>query len=175
MSETMQEYSQKIEDKLNKEILSLLNNRRKQIKSQRNSMRKASPITFKQFLTDKLLIISAIRSGIPFSLFQLIQVHSPFTENEWASFLGISVKSLQRYKVNSRYHFKSLQSEKIIELAEVIQLGLEVFGEMEKLKLWLNTPNFSLGNEKPVSLLHDSYGKELVASELVRINHGIFV
>ncbi|MFO0507017.1 MAG: antitoxin Xre-like helix-turn-helix domain-containing protein, partial [Chryseotalea sp.] len=103
----MQEYSQKIEDKLNKEIVSLLNNRRKQIKSQRNSMRKASPVTFKQFLTDKLLIISAIRSGIPFSLFQLIQVHSPFTENEWASFLGISVKSLQRYKVNSRYHFKS--------------------------------------------------------------------
>ena len=47
-------------------------------------------------------------------------------------------------------------------MAEVTNIGLEVFGEMGKFKLWLNTPVFSLGNNKPFELLRDSYGKEMV-------------
>ncbi len=66
-----------------------------------------------------------------------------------------------------------MHSEKIIEMAEVTQLGLEVFGSMEKLKLWLETPNFALGSLKPLELLKDSYGKEMVTEELTRINYGI--
>jgi uncharacterized protein (DUF2384 family) len=48
--------------------------------------------------------------------------------------------------------------EKIIEIAEVTKVGLEVFGNIEKLKLWLNTPRFSFGKLKPIELLKDSYG-----------------
>ena len=68
---------------------------------------------------------------------------------------------------------KGTQSEKIIEVAEVTNVGLDVFGDMEKCELWLDTPNFSLGNLKPLELLSDSYGKEMVISELTRINYGI--
>jgi len=130
--------------------------------------------SYEDFLSDKMLIIFAIRVGIPYSLFDLIQHYTPFSENDWANFLNLSTKSLQRYKLASK-HFKPLQSEKIIEMAEVTKVGLDVFGEMDKLKLWLNTPNFSLGNLKPIELLSDSYGKEMVISELTRINYGILV
>jgi putative toxin-antitoxin system antitoxin component (TIGR02293 family) len=58
-------------------------------------------------------------------------------------------------------------------MAEVTQLGLEVFGNMEKFKLWLETPSYALGNLKPLELLKDSYGKEMVTGELTRINYGI--
>lgn len=71
--------------------------------------------------------------------------------------------------------FKPMHSERIIELAEVMQAGLEVFGSMKKLKLWLETPNYSLGNLPPMELLKDFYGKEMILCELTRINHGIFV
>jgi putative toxin-antitoxin system antitoxin component (TIGR02293 family) len=64
--------------------------------------------------------------------------------------------------------------ERIPELAEVIQLGLEVFGDVESLKRWLDTPVFALDNHKPADLLRDSFGKELVVGELTRIEHGIF-
>jgi putative toxin-antitoxin system antitoxin component (TIGR02293 family) len=60
-------------------------------------------------------------------------------------------------------------------MAEVTSMGLDVFGSMEKLGLWLNTPNYALGYLKPLELLKDSYGKDLVISELTRINHGILV
>lgn len=134
-----------------------------------------TPITFKDFLTNKMLVIAAIRAGIPYTLFDLIRDYTSFTEDEWADFLDISSKSLQRYRSFSAHHFKPIHSEKILEMAEVTQLGLDVFGNMEKWKLWLNTPHYALGNMMPVELLKDSYGKELVMIELTHINHGILV
>ncbi|MBA2407388.1 MAG: DUF2384 domain-containing protein [Chitinophagales bacterium] len=134
--------------------------------------RSPKKLTYSKFFTNKMLMIEVIREGVPYSLFNLIQLHSPFSENDWANFLDISTKSLQRYKQTSK-QFKPILSEKIIEMAEVTNVGLDVFGDMEKLKLWLDTPNFSLGNLKPIELLKDSYGKEIVVGELTRINYGI--
>ncbi len=132
-------------------------------------------VSYEEFLADKMLIISVIRVGIPYSLFSLIQENTPFSESEWADFLDISTKSLQRYKASAGFSFKPIHSEKIIEIAEVTQMGLEVFGDMDKLRLWLNTPNYALGSMKPMELLKDSYGKELVLKELIHISHGILV
>lgn len=157
-----------IEQKLNREITSLfktsgLKGRIKPI---------GSNFTYADFLSDRMLIVSVIREGVPYSLFNVIQSYAPFTENDWASLLDISTKSLQRYKLSLSV-FKPSHSEKIIEMSEVTNMGLDVFGTMQKFKLWLNTPNYSLGSMKPIDLLRDSYGKELVVSELVNINHGI--
>ncbi|MFZ4545551.1 MAG: type II toxin-antitoxin system Xre/ParS family antitoxin [Saprospiraceae bacterium] len=160
-----------INDKLNREIASFF----KKSGINESLSRANKKLSYEDFLSDKMLIIAAIKAGIPFSLFELIKQVTPFTENDWAKILDISSKSLQRYKTTSQHHFKSIHSEKIIEMAEVTKVGLEVFGDMEKLKLWLNTPNFALGNSVPIELLNDSYGKELVIAELTRINYGILV
>ena len=159
-----------IEQKLNREIAMLFkpSSGNKRFGSVKNNL------SYSEFLSDKMLIITAIRTGVPYSLFSLIKDITPFSEGDWANFLDISTKSLHRYKQTSK-QFKPLQSEKILEMAEVTNVGKEVFGDMEKFKLWLDTPNFSLGNLKPMELLKDSYGKELVISELTRINHGILV
>jgi putative toxin-antitoxin system antitoxin component (TIGR02293 family) len=160
-----------IEEQLNKEISSfLLGPRVKELLYEIKTN-----VSYNDFLTDKMMMIVAIRAGIPYSLFDLIQNYTPFTDTDWADFLNISTKSLHRYKSSGDYYFKSIYSEKIIEMAEVTKVGLDVFGNMDKLKLWLNTPNYALGNLKPIELLKDSYGKELVISELSNINHGILV
>jgi len=157
-----------LEHKLDKEISALL----KRSNSPRYNARKH--YTYKDFFSDKMLMIAAIRTGIPYSLFDLIQHFTPFSEADWAKFLDISTKSLSRYKQGAK-SFRLAQSEKIVELAEVTKAGIDVFGDMEKLRLWLNTPNFALGNSKPIEFLKDSYGKELVMGELTRINYGILV
>ncbi len=157
-----------IKYKLDKEISTII--RRSRIDKKFLSSKK--DLTYADFLSNKMLMILIIREGIPYSFFNLIQLYTPFSDNDWANFLEISKKSLQRYKQSSK-NFKPIQSEKIIEMAEVTNVGLDVFGDMEKFKLWLDTPNFSLGNLKPIELLRDSYGKEMVISELTRINYGI--
>jgi putative toxin-antitoxin system antitoxin component (TIGR02293 family) len=130
-------------------------------------------LTFSDFLSDKMLLVKVIRQGIPYSFFNLVQHFTPFSEKDWSNLLDMSTKSLQRYKNDAR-DFKPIHAEKILEMAEVSDIGLDVFGDMEKFKQWLHTPNYALGKMRPIDLLADSYGKDLVISELHRINHGIF-
>jgi len=127
---------------------------------------------FAEAVDDHLLMVQVIRKGITYSLFEEIQKLSSLTSKDWADILNISLRSLQRYKDQNQV-FKPIQSEKILELSEIFILGNEVFGDAEKFKLWLETPNFAIGNLKPSSLLPDSYGQALVVNELNRISHGI--
>lgn len=54
-------------------------------------------------------------------------------------------------------------------------MGEEVFDDTSQFRQWLRTQNYALGNLTPIELLSSSYGKELVLSELVRVDEGIFV
>ncbi len=132
-------------------------------------------ITYKDFLNNKMLIVHSIRKGISYSFFNKIKSNSPFTDIEWADFLNISTKSLQRYKNEKHHIFKPNHSEKIIELAEVTYFGGEVFDNNDNFYTWLTTISIALGSMKPIELLKDSYGKEMVMEELNRIDHGVFV
>ncbi|MDX5339863.1 MAG: DUF2384 domain-containing protein [Cyclobacteriaceae bacterium] len=134
---------------------------------------KGVPLT--RFFSDRMMVIDVIRQGIPTSLFMAIKEMTPFSDQEWSDFLDISLKSLQRYKKESDYIFRSIHSEKIIELMEVTVVGLEVFDSAEDFSAWLNARSHALGNRRPIELLRDSYGKELVLSELQRIDQGVFV
>lgn len=158
-----------IEQKLNKEVSILFKK-----SSKETNVGKTGNVTYREFLSDKMMMMRAIRGGVSYSLFSLIRDVTPFSEADWAEYLDISTKSLQRYKQTSK-QFKPIQSEKIIELAEVTNIGADIFGSLEKFKLWLDTPNFALGNMPPKELLKDSYGKEMVIGELTRIEHGIFI
>jgi putative toxin-antitoxin system antitoxin component (TIGR02293 family) len=158
-----------VEKKLDKKIASLV----KEVKGKKALIfMKMDEPTFEAFLSNKLLVINIIQQGIPYSLFNIVQEYTPFEMEDCLIFLDISSKTLMRYKENEKT-FKPIQSEKIIEMAEITHTGLEVFGNMDKFKLWLNTPNFSLGKSKPIDLLKNSYGKDLVLTELTHINHGI--
>lgn len=128
----------------------------------------------KEFINNKLLLIKSIRIGLSYAFFHEIKSITPFSDEDWADILNISTKSLQRYKQEQNFLFKPIHSEKIIEIAEVSLLGNEVFEDSTQFKLWLQTPNFALGNMQPLELLKDSYGKEMVMGELHRIDHGIF-
>ena len=121
------------------------------------------------------MVVDVIRQGIPNPLFMSIKDLTPFSDQEWSDFLDISLKSLQRYKKESDYVFRSIHSEKIIELMEVTVVGLEVFDSAEDFAAWLNASSHALGNRCPIELLRDSYGKDLVLSELHRIDQGVFV
>ncbi len=132
-------------------------------------------LTYKDFLSNKMLIVHSIRQGIPYYLYELIKEKTPFKQEDWADFLGVSERTLVRNKAKVDYVFESIPSEKILELAEVTSLGRDVFDSEEQFYLWLNTPNFALGNLVPFELLKDSYGKEMVMNELHKIDYGIFI
>lgn len=127
------------------------------------------------FFQNKLLVIGLIQNGLPYTLFEKIKSIIPYTEEEWANYLNLSVKTLQRNKKEANFLFKPIHSEKIIELAEVAYFGHEIFDSASKFYSWLSSNNYALGNHTPSNLLQNSYGKEMVMAELNRVDHGIFV
>lgn len=130
-------------------------------------------ISFPNFLKQPLLLSEAVDAGIPFDLFQEIRRTLPFSDREWADFLKISVEQLADYK-HSEHVFDASDSEKILHIAEVAEKGIAVFGGWKKFHLWLQTNIPALGGRRPKDLLHNSFGKELLLTELVHIEHGIF-
>ena len=131
-------------------------------------------IASSQFFKNKMLVVKTIRKGLPFAIFALIKKITPFSDEDWAHYLNLSTKSLQRYKNEQDFLFKPIHTEKILELTEVTNMGMSVFENLDNFHDWLNTSSLALDNNKPVELLQDSYGKELVIAELNRIEHGIF-
>lgn len=117
-------------------------------------------------------IINALKEGFSFTYFQELADKSPFNFNEWAKFLHLSERTLQRYKTEDK-SFDSLYSEKIMEISYLNLLGIEVFGSKESFANWLNTPSLVLGNHLPKDLLDTSLGISLVREELSRMQHGI--
>ena len=132
-------------------------------------------ISYENLLRDKMLLVDAIHEGIPIGLFNLIRQEMPYTDDDWADFLDISKRSLDRFKAHGDHVFKSIHSEKIFELAEVTQLGNSVFDTPDDFYTWLNTKSLALGNKMPITLLGNSYGKDMVINELHAIDQGIFV
>jgi putative toxin-antitoxin system antitoxin component (TIGR02293 family) len=118
------------------------------------------------------VIMSWVRGGIEFDMFQNMISKFPFSIEEWSGFLHLSERTLQRYKKESK-NFDSLQSEKIIQISMLYQRGVEVFGSQENFDAWLNSLNIALGNVKPKELLDNAFGIALLDEELTRIEHGV--
>jgi len=121
---------------------------------------------------DIMFLIDAVRQGIKYKFFTDIADNSPFSMNEWSNFLHLSERTLQRYKREKRT-FDTLQSEKILQIALLYRLGIDVFGSKGKFNSWLETENISLGKIKPKELLDNTFGISMLTDELNRIEHGV--
>ena len=121
---------------------------------------------------DAFRLINAIKKGISYSFFERLAKNIPFSLREWASYLHLSERSLQRYK-KVKGTFGAAASEKIIEIMMLNKYGIEVFGDQQKSNTWLNTKNVALGGIKPKELLDSSFGIGMLKDELTRIEHGV--
>lgn len=131
-------------------------------------------ITFEELINEPLLLFQSITEGVPSHFFAHLVKEFPFSDEEWAQQLQVSSKSLQRYLASPEYIFRPIHSEKIMSIAEVFFLGLQVFGSKEACYNWLKHDSLAFGYLSPIQVMRNSYGKDLVLAELHNIDHGIF-
>lgn len=123
-------------------------------------------------LNDPMSLIEVSRKGIPFKLFESIVAHGVFDIKEWAAFLHLTERTLQRYK-KEQLSFGSLHSEKIIEIARLEKRGLDLFEGKENFDIWMNSKLVALGGMKPIDFLDTSFGITIIEDELTRIEYGV--
>jgi putative toxin-antitoxin system antitoxin component (TIGR02293 family) len=118
-------------------------------------------------------IINLARQGFPKKALLALAKKISLNIQELANILHISERTLQRYEDDAI--IKTEYAEKAVELARLYTRGEEVFGSMDKFKLWIKAPSIIFNGEAPVTFLDTSAGFDMVFNELGRIEHGIFV
>jgi len=121
---------------------------------------------------DVILLIALVKLGIAFTMFSKLAKGTPFSLTEWSSYLNMSNRTMQRYQ-REKKRFDPIYSEKIVQIALVYNLGIEIFGDKDKFDQWLATENLALGKRKPKELLDTSFGIGLLKDELTRIEYGV--
>jgi putative toxin-antitoxin system antitoxin component (TIGR02293 family) len=117
-------------------------------------------------------IIKLARQGFSKQALLSLAKRISLTLQELTTILHISERTLQRYEDDAI--IKTEYAEKAVELARLYTRGQEVFGSMDKFKIWMKAPSLIFNGEAPVSLLDTSAGFDMVFTELGRIEHGIF-
>ena len=117
-------------------------------------------------------LINTTRQGIPFHTFTKMTESSPFSLDDWSSFLHLSERTMQRYKKEKKT-FDPIHSDRILEITMLYNRGSEVFGSADKFNTWLNAKSIALGGVMPKEFLDSTFGIGLLNNELTRIEHGV--
>jgi len=128
--------------------------------------------TLEYTVDSDLDLIALARKGVLKKSVHNLAKFGSIPMKDMAKLLPISERSLQRYSNDERLNQGI--SEHVIIISKVLIRAGDVFGDSEKLKHWLNTPSIGLGQRTPLSLLDTSFGAQLVADELGRLEYGGF-
>lgn len=111
-------------------------------------------------------IFEIANRGISKTYIQKVISITKLTVADIIDILPISIDTYKRKTV-----FNPQVTEKILEIEEVYQKGLESFGE--DFYAWMDASNPALGGIRPKVLLQNSFGIRRLLAQIGRIEHGI--
>ncbi len=124
--------------------------------------------------TKNIDVVEVIREGLPAATGRRVIEYYRLSDNQAESVLGFSLKTLKRRATSPKRRLSSLQSDRIYRLARIGAHAEEVFGESNKARDWMRSPNRVLKGTTPMDLLDTDAGAEQVDELLTSIEYGIF-
>jgi putative toxin-antitoxin system antitoxin component (TIGR02293 family) len=120
--------------------------------------------------------IKIIPSVLDFSYrkFEKIARQLAFTQKEWAAILHLSEKTLQRYAKDNK-SFEGIYVDRILQMQELIEMGLKTFTSPEAFYRWLKRDKPVLGELLTFDSLKTSFGIGLIKDEIGRIMYGVYI
>lgn len=145
-------------------------------KRQVSSKKKRNPISNSSYTWNDDVrayeLVNIIRAGIRYKSFKIVANQLPFQDSDWSKILHLTSRTLERYKKEDKL-FQPIQTERIIEIQQLMNYGLEVFEDKISFNTWLNSPNIVLGGSIPKDILDTTMGINMIKDALGRIEHGI--
>ncbi len=121
---------------------------------------------------DVLQLIDITRKGVDYNTYKKFTASYPLNPAAWSKILNMSERTIQRYK-REKKRFDSIHTEKFLLIMLLFKKGVEVFGNTSNFLTWINSKNIPLGGVKPLDLLDNSFGINMVKDELIKMEHGI--
>lgn len=120
---------------------------------------------------DPLHLVLLAHKGLSALKAQTISTWLQLQPNQMADLLGITLKTFRHYQQEDKV-FDATKSEQLLKLAQVAELGKEVFGDANSFNRWLQKPAYGLAGKLPIELFYTGGGIDLVTDELTRIAYG---
>jgi len=123
-------------------------------------------------LDDPVAFIHSVRTGLPGELVKRA-VKMMGNRELFVRILGTTSSNLSRF-----YRLKKMSpaaSEEMLDTIRLFKQAVELFGDIESAKQWLNTPVPALQGEQPIALLDTYEGRRWVSQVLRKIEYGEFV
>jgi putative toxin-antitoxin system antitoxin component (TIGR02293 family) len=116
-------------------------------------------------------LLKRAHEGVEISAFFDLVAVSGLSNEELASLLDLSFKTIQRYQKDDK-KLNALNSEQLLKMIVLYQKAEEVFGDLASFNRWLRKPAVGLGNHIPLSFMKTSGGIDLIQDELHRLEFG---
>ncbi len=120
--------------------------------------------------TDQL--ITQLKKGLSTDSFDMLKEHLNISDNLLSKIVQIPKRTLDRRRKKGR--LRTDESERVLRLAQVYDMALDVFGERHKAESWLKKPARGLGGKIPLEYADTDLGAHEVINLLGRIDHGVF-
>jgi len=115
-----------------------------------------------------------IQRGLPSQSVFYLQKLMALSDDEYSSTLGVSTKTLARYRNAPRQHMDSNVSDRLFRIARLFKLAEEVLEDKEAANRWLHRPQSGLSERTPLELMKNEAGAREVEELLYRIEYGIY-
>ncbi|MBF0266682.1 MAG: DUF2384 domain-containing protein [Gammaproteobacteria bacterium] len=122
-------------------------------------------------LTNQTSYIQFVRNGIPGNVVKRA-VNIFGNRDLFVRILGTTSSNLSRY-----YRVKKMNrvdSEEMLDTIRLYEQAIRVFGDMDKVKEWINTPLPVFSGEAPEALFDTFEGRNWVSQILRKIEYGEF-
>jgi putative toxin-antitoxin system antitoxin component (TIGR02293 family) len=118
-----------------------------------------------------LELATQTEKGFPLATIENLKKHG-LTFTEIAGSI-ISPRTLKHRKTRQE-PLSSVETERVVRVARMVELAEQVFGSREKAFLWLRSPDERLNDRTPIQMLVNEPGGRLVESMLWQIDEGIY-
>ncbi len=95
-------------------------------------------------------------------------------KEEIAEVLGVSTRTLRRYRETPRKRTRRALEARAWTVAETLANASEILGGKEEAEHWFSRPVMGLDGRRPMDLLQSVEGAQLVRDFLGRLEHGVY-
>jgi len=117
---------------------------------------------------------AVIRKGIPYTKLRLVKAALNLSDNEFADYLGISLRTLQR-KRDSHERLSISEGDRLFRMARIFALAVAVLENEETARQWLHRAQRGLGGRTPIQVIQTEAGAQEVEDLLEKIEYGVLV
>ena len=113
--------------------------------------------------------IAMVERGLPRSAFDRLQRALGVPQKEAADAVMIPIRTLSR-----RQRLRTPESDRVFRFALLFQRAIEIMGDGETARRWMQAPKKALGGETPMRHARTEIGARHVERLLGQIEHGVF-